>query len=248
MVSPPQENRCNRSLAHHQLRQAAIEVSRLRELAFHTGLIAIDYYRFPDTPYKGKGWHFDLVSPASKLPVGSVVVNGTAYPAKEAVIWADNEIVAQRAANLTHSARLLIAGANLLSLRYPGEHAPIHRANPKFASTLTEDESRFLSNNRVMTHDIPLACRIAARASLRVQYIYALAKFRLSLETFSAPMIELDPCHSANSFSSLAIVVSRPRAITCGWVRCSTSSEAPLRSSAPCAGVVLCSWTLHRRR
>jgi hypothetical protein len=167
-------------------------------LAFHTNLMAFDYYRFPDPPYKGKGWHFDLVLSATELPIGSAVVDDKIYPAKEVMIWADNEVFAQRAADLTHAARLLVEGSNLLSHLYPGEHAPIHRANPKFASMLTEDESQFLSRTRVMTPDIPLACRIAARASLRLQYVYALAKLRLSLETFSVPVIELDPYHSAN--------------------------------------------------
>jgi hypothetical protein len=138
-------------------------------LAFHTGLMAFDYYRFPDPPYQGNGWRFDLAVPATELPVGSAVVNDRIYPAKEVIIWADTEVIAQRAADLTHAARLLLEGSNLLSHLYPGEHAPIQRANPKFSSELTEGESTFLSRMQVMAPNIPLACRIAARASLRLQ-------------------------------------------------------------------------------
>jgi hypothetical protein len=170
----------------------------INSLPFHTGLMAFDYYRFPDPPYQGSGWRFDLIVPPTELPVGSAVVNDAIYPAKEVIIWAEQEIAAQRAADLTHAARLLIEGSNLLSHLYPGEHAPIQQANPEFSSELTEDESDFLSRTQVMAPSIPLACRIAARASLRLQYVYALAKLRLSLETFSVPFIDLDPFHSAN--------------------------------------------------
>lgn len=170
---------------------------RLAALAFHTGLMACDYYRFSDPPYRGQSWHFDLVLPATDLPVASTIVGDRIYPAKEVVIWADRDVAAQRAADLAHAARLLIEGSNLLSHLYPGEHAPIHRANSNFSVKLTEDESAFLSRTQTVTPNIPLACRVAARASLTLEYVYALAKLRLSLETFSVPSIELDPFHSA---------------------------------------------------
>jgi hypothetical protein len=171
---------------------------RLAALPFHTGLIACDYFRFPDPPYRGKSWHFDLVPPATDLPVASTIVGDRVFSAKEVVIWANRDVTAQRAADLAHTARLLLEGSNLLSRLYPGEHAPIHRANPTFAVKLTEDESAFLSRTQTVTPNIPLACRIAAQASLKLEYVYALAKLRLSLETFSVPFIELDPFHSAN--------------------------------------------------
>src|SRR5262245_54199886 len=93
--------------------------------AFHTGLLATDYYRFRSAPYTGSGWHLELAKPNSKLPIASEVSGDRIYPAKEVVIWARNEVSAQRAADLIHSARLLIDGSNLLSHIYPGEHAPI---------------------------------------------------------------------------------------------------------------------------
>jgi hypothetical protein len=49
-----------------------------------------------------------------------------------------------------------------------------------------------------MTSNIPLGCMVAARASTRLEYIYALAKFRLSLETYSLPVVDLDPSLSEN--------------------------------------------------
>ncbi|MGA9812472.1 MAG: hypothetical protein WBQ64_06835 [Terriglobales bacterium] len=52
-------------------------------VAFHTGLLAFDYYRFPGTPYYGHYWHVDLVVPQTDMPMGSVVAGDKVYPAKE---------------------------------------------------------------------------------------------------------------------------------------------------------------------
>jgi hypothetical protein len=65
-------------------------------------------------------------------------------------------------------------------------------------SKSANDESEIVTHQRVMTMNIPLACLIAAAASWRLQYVYGLAKLRLSLETFSLPIVELDPYHSDN--------------------------------------------------
>jgi hypothetical protein len=93
---------------------------------------------------------------------------------------------------------LLLDGSNLSSHIYPGEHAPIYAASTNSVSTLKQDESEFLTRTRITTGGIPLACIVAARASARLEYIYALAKLRLSLETCSLPVIALDPSHSEN--------------------------------------------------
>lgn len=158
--------------------------------AFHTGLLATDYYRFRPAPYPGKGWRIDLVQPNSKLPITSEMVGDKIYPGREVVIWAGNDVRAQSAADLVHAARLLLSGSNLLSHLYPGEHAPIQEVEEG------EEEPGFPPGTPVTTPTIPLACLIAARASTKLQYVYAIAKLRLSFETFSLPTIELDPHHS----------------------------------------------------
>lgn len=167
-------------------------------LAFHTGLLALDYNRFPQPPYKGNGWHLGFVKPASELPIGSAIVGDKIYPAKEAIIWAKNEVDAQRAADLIHAGRLLIDGSNLLSHIYPGEHAPIQQADNSKGGPNDGDRTGFPPGTPVITPLIPLACLIAARASLRLQYVYAMAKIRLSFETYSLPAGELDPHHRDN--------------------------------------------------
>ena len=164
---------------------------------FHTGLIATDYYRFPKPPFKGNGWHITLVAPRSELPIASEVVGDEIYPGKAVLILAKNEIVAQGAANLVHAARLILDGSNLLSHLYPGEHAPLYAAGVEVATGNGEDLD-FPRHATVVTPSIPLACLVAARASRRLKYVYAMAKLRLSLETFSLPHVELDPHHSPN--------------------------------------------------
>jgi hypothetical protein len=176
----------------------AMRKSSKKLLTFHTGLMAFDYYRYPAPPYVGNGWHLDLVLPSTEPPIGSSIVGDERYPAKEVVIRATSEVSAQRAADLIHAAGLLLEGSNLLSPLYPGEHAPIYPASTNSASTLKQREPRFRNRTRVMTSNIPLACMVATRASARLEYIYALAKIRLSLETYSLPIIALDPSHGEN--------------------------------------------------
>jgi hypothetical protein len=162
--------------------------------------MAADYYRFPRPPYAGNGWNLDLLLLNQDFPViGSERgADGKVYPAKEVVVRATNPVSAQRAADLVHAARLLLDGSNLLSHIYPGEHAPIYPASKHSTSEVTGTECEFLKRRLVFTLNIPLACLIAARASSRLQYMYALAKLRLSFEIFSLPSVELDPTHSEN--------------------------------------------------
>ena len=60
------------------------------------------------------------------------------------------------------------------------------------------DEGTYSFIRRHLTdfRDIPVACRVAATASLRLNYSYALERLRLSLEVFSLPAIDLGPGHT----------------------------------------------------
>jgi hypothetical protein len=180
-------------------------------MAYHTGLFAADYSRFPRPPYRGNGWHANLIATDSEFSIGQMRISGKTYTAKEVVIRAKKDDKAQRAANLIHAARLVLNASNVLSHIYPGEHAPIWplEKNDRLGSAV--DESENVTHPHVMAVNIPLACLIAASASWRLQYVYGLAKLRLSLETFSLPTIELDPYHSDNVPKSL--LSRRPRKI-----------------------------------
>jgi len=78
-------------------------------LAFHTGLLVSDYFRFPPPPYRGNRWHLNFIVPPTELPMGATHFEDKIYPAKEVVIFAEAKERAQRAADLIHAARL---GAN----------------------------------------------------------------------------------------------------------------------------------------
>jgi len=159
---------------------------------FHTGLLTSDYYRFPPPPYLGNGWQVRLVLPRTAFPLGGEVSERGTYKAKEVLIRAPNEIVAQRAANLIHSARLLLEGSASFSHILPAENAPIWPLGSE------KNEWETLKKRMVWTPNVPLACLISARASRKLELVYALAKLRLSFEMCSVPFIELDPHHSEN--------------------------------------------------
>lgn len=167
-------------------------------MQFHTGLVALDYFRYSKFPYPGNGWSIALVEPsASAPPLTSVEYRGRMYPGKEVVINSSTGEKAQRAADLIHSALLAIDASAMRSQVYPGQHAPIHLA-AESASDPASLEVGFPHHFRLATMDIPLACLVAARASKRLRLVYAMSKLRFSLDTFSLPIIELDPHHSMN--------------------------------------------------
>jgi len=169
---------------------------RLARVGFHTGLHAFDYADYPDFPHKGAGWHIDLLpKDPREFPRGSVRGNDF-YPARELAIFAKDEDKAQRAADLVHSARLLLDGSNLLSHLWPGEHPAIRPLDRKDDDQL--DDSAMARKTEVTTAHLPLASLIAAKASRKMGYVYALAKLRVSLEISSVPAMHLDPTRNEN--------------------------------------------------
>jgi hypothetical protein len=158
-------------------------------LSFHTGLLVSDYPRFPAFPYRGKNWLLDLAEVPAKWSFGSTQIDGVTYESKEVIVRARTKDQAQRAADLIHAVRLTLYGDTVLSHIFPGDHALIQLVN--------ENEGR-PTYPRVETLNIPLACLIATRASFRLQYVYALAKLRLSFEAFSLPAMDLDPGRNDN--------------------------------------------------
>lgn len=173
------------------------EVTR-KLMLFRTGFMTTDYYRFPRPPYKGRGWKLGLRLPAGEFRVASEHFENRVYPGKEVVVRADSAVLAQKAGDLVHGARLLLEGSNVFSHLYPGEHVPVVKTSGGGRSDAEEDGMDFLAERRTVAPDIPLACLIAARISWRVRRVYALAKLRLSLETFSLPFVELDPHRREN--------------------------------------------------
>lgn len=162
-------------------------------LKFGMGLRAMDYYLFPAPPYRGRTWTIQLGKPRPEL--GGTYSGDAIYPPRDVVILAQNVVNAQRAANLIHSAHLVLDGSAFFSDLHPGENVPI-RSLRDVSHSSNEPNGYAGDGFRMVAPHIPLACMVAARASFRLSFIYALIRLRLSLEIFSLPFIELDPTHS----------------------------------------------------
>ena len=160
-------------------------------MGFHTGLYAIDYSDYPPFPYRGRNWHIELREPDGEF--GTLLRrDGESYPARELAIFATDIDSAQRAADLVHESRLLLDGSNEMSHLYPGEH---HQIRPIGG---TEKNKPGTERHHISTMHLPLACLIAAKASFKLDYVYGLAKIRVSLELLSAPLMWLDPAEHEN--------------------------------------------------
>jgi hypothetical protein len=165
--------------------------------SFLVELAAWDWFRFPQPPYRGKKWQIRFISAKEdsndKVRV-RVRVDGRSCRPKQVVIRAEDEKTAQRALNLVLGAFNVVLGEYF----FPVSGTVVPRL---YVSGLSPSE-RFQFGDgppRVSsTSNIPLACMIAARTSLSLQHIYALAKLSLSIETCSVPVMELDPAHGDN--------------------------------------------------
>jgi len=162
---------------------------------FHTGLHTSDWHRYPMPPYQGRGWKVDFAEPKSKFPMGGEHSGDCFYPYKEVILSARNRTAAQRALGTIVSARHLLQGSNFLAMLSSGPQI-VASVRKQMTSEPGGDGSE-----RPAFHaspNIPLACLIAAKVSRRLSFVYALARFAISLEILSEPTIELDPMHSPN--------------------------------------------------
>ena len=167
-------------------------------MQYYTGLIVADYFRFPRFPYRGNCWSVRLAAPPNEADVLVHFTDrrtGKEYPGKEVVITASTEGRAQRAADLIHSSILALDASNGRSLVQHGEHAPIH-VPKQYGSNLSPFDTvgpDYPYHSRTSMLGIPLACLVAARASKRLRLVYAMSKLRVSLDTSSVSVQELDP-------------------------------------------------------
>jgi hypothetical protein len=176
--------------------QRRIPAREIARVGFHTGLHAMDYADYPAFPHRGAGWHIDLLpKDPQKFPSASVRGDDF-YPARELAIFAKDEDKAQRAADLVHSARLLLDGSNVMSHLWPGEHPVIWPLDRRDDDQLRDDV--VARKTEVTTVHLPFASLVAAKASWKMSYVYALAKLRVSLEISSVPTMHLDPTRNEN--------------------------------------------------
>ena len=163
---------------------------------FHTGLIVIDREEFPKFPYHGRRWAAKLAPADSSLfhspNVGKLSKNGRhSFERKpELILCAPDEVVASRAL------KLILATSNLVNASmYGGPGAT--NGGPCLFSAI--DVKRRLRESAEFQRpwsafpDIPWACLIAAKASRRLNYIYAIFKWQLSALLFSVHYDDLHP-------------------------------------------------------
>jgi hypothetical protein len=167
---------------------------------YHTGLISTDYHRFPDFPYKGRGWLVTLRKmPGNFYPHSSEVSvdakgRNRIYEGKEIVIQASSLLTAQRAVNLIHSSFLLLDGCGFLL----GTERGVFAVKPGTSEMMDAETQAQFRGKILNTQNLPLACLIGAKASFKREYSYALAKLRLSYEMHSVPWVYLSPYRSPN--------------------------------------------------
>jgi len=150
---------------------------------YYTGLIVdMDEPDQPSPPFKGAGWEVSFVKERHHPPR---MRNGL-----EVVIHARSWASAQRALNLILSSIILYSGdPPLFDMPFIAHNSE----EPKFHNPLFR---RGISEMSMNTPGIPLACAIAAKASRRQKWVYALAKYKFSISLYGVFLIDLEPSHA----------------------------------------------------
>lgn len=146
---------------------------------FRTGLIPGEPSNEPVPLYKGKVWHvtFELYKVQKKY-----------YSSQpETVIYAKSCEIAQRALNLIVSSLFL----------FKGHPPPLPMEFIVFNDDVLRDLDEFtratIEGHRVTTPYVPVACSLAAKASFRRAYVYAISKYNFSISLYSNFVVDLEP-------------------------------------------------------
>ena len=155
---------------------------------YQTGLWVIRDSEFPKGPFIGKGWRLSFAKDRSPYPH---IQNSS-----EVIVHAGTWKVAQQATNLIHASIILINGDSVMEFTDRKPFA--YSADDDTIKQMPKNILDFAKGYSLFTPDIPLACKIATKASLYRHYCYALTKYYLSCRNYSTPFIDLDPFHSRN--------------------------------------------------
>lgn len=146
---------------------------------------------FPIPPYKGKYFiiSFKNLRKSTKEPFG-LFVQGE--PSKHMVINTDSREKAQEASDLVNACLVVRDGADYVHL-HGADPLEVKEMDENF-KVLPKDQLRSSGGN----NGFQIASFMAAKASFRNKYIYAIHKLSYSYFTISVPFIDLDPFHSEN--------------------------------------------------
>ena len=144
-----------------------------------------EYEEEPQPPYKGKAWYATL-DPCEEADDFDV-----AHPiyAPEVIIHAKSHRSAQNALDLILQSLWLLHGGSAMV-------EDLLAWNDEYLSGLDSDErirADMMSESSLSIGGIPTACSLAAKASFRRKYVYALAKYTFSIHMCSTYPIDLEP-------------------------------------------------------
>ena len=159
---------------------SALELNKTlkKHVSYKTGMIVCSSnLRYPEPPFKGKNWI------AEQQESGR-----DSMPGDEIIILAKNREVAQKAVNLIIGCLNLFNGETMVS---PGEFTFLAHHESDIQDLPMHEKAQF--SRCFGTPDIPIACKIAARASYRLKYIYGLSKYNFSVSNCSLFRVDLEP-------------------------------------------------------
>lgn len=147
---------------------------------YFTGLLtSVDELGQPSPPFNGAGWYVDFLKERRDPP--------RLYNGKEIVIHAKSWHTAQRALNLILSSLLLYSGnPPLVEMEFFAHNDE----EPDFYDPLIRKSmlEKFLN-----TTGIAIACEIAAKASRKQKWVYALSKYKFSISLYGVFHVDLEP-------------------------------------------------------
>lgn len=132
----------------------------------------------PEPPFTGAGWQATLSPQRSRTHKKK--------GGKEVILHASSWASAQRALDLILGCHELVQGTHVFDIHLVANNAD----EPGW---MEEDERNALREQTYGTTDIPLACAIAAKASRRRKWVYAIAKHKFSLSLYQVHHMDIEP-------------------------------------------------------
>lgn len=163
-------------------------------LKYYSNLIDIDGSHNEGFLCEGRGWQIYL----EPNPSCGIISNGK--PANEIVLHAHSEKRAQYIANMVMAAHCLYTGELLTT--------DVIKVFPNRANTVAEIEQHILAGGigQFGISNLPVSCLIAAKASQRLGYQYAIFKYLLSCHTVILSPRDLDPAGDWEGGNAVSIL------------------------------------------
>jgi len=148
---------------------------------YYSSLLVLESGQNEGISCRGRGWQISF----EPNPSSGVITGGE--PAKEIVVYAQTQGRAQYVVDLVLAAHCLYTGEILTFDRLP--------VFPVRAQTIKEIEKQLMAGGgrSMAVHGLPASCLIAAKASRRNVYQYAIFKYLLSCRTVPLGARSLDP-------------------------------------------------------